>query len=176
MASEAYQVRRSARRRNTMGIMREGGSLVVVVPQHLTRTQERELVPAFVSRYLQNEAARRPPAGDAALTARAQQLFAAHLAEPGQPRPTFSVAWSNRQQQRWGSCTTATGEIRLSERLRVMPDWVADYVLMHELSHLLERTHTARFHTLVARYPHSERAQGFLEGWQAALNRPSLEC
>jgi predicted metal-dependent hydrolase len=86
------------------------------------------------------------------------------------------VAWSNRQQQRWGSCTTATGEIRLSERLRVMPDWVADYVLMHELSHLLERTHTARFHTLVARYPHSERAQGFLEGWQAALNRPSLEC
>jgi predicted metal-dependent hydrolase len=85
------------------------------------------------------------------------------------------VAWSARQQQRWGSCTTATGEIRLSDRLQAMPDWVADYVLMHELTHLLERTHSPRFHDLVARYPHSERAKGFLEGWQAGQNLPPAE-
>lgn len=176
MTSEAYQVRRSTRRRRTMGIMREGGTLVVVVPQRMTRQQERELIPAFVSRYLANEAARRPPAADEALTARAQQLFAAHLAEPGRPVPQFRVHWSSRQLQRWGSCTTATGEIRVSDRLLAMPDWVTDYVLIHELSHLLERTHSARFHALVARYPLSERAQGFLEGWQAAQNLPPLEC
>ena len=174
MASEHYVVRRSARRRTTMGIVREAGKLVVVVPARMTAKQERELIPGFVSRFLQHEAGRRPPAADAALTARAEALFARYLAEPGQPTPELSVSWSSRQRQRWGSCTTATGEIRVSDRLQSMPDWVADYVLVHELAHLLERTHSARFHELVARYPEAERAKGFLEGWTSAQGLPDL--
>lgn len=174
MASEHYVVRRSARRRTTMGIVREAGKLVVVVPARMTAKQERELIPGFVSRFLQHEAGRRPPAADAALTARAEALFARYLVEPGQPTPALSVSWSSRQRQRWGSCTTATGEIRVSDRLQSMPDWVADYVLVHELAHLLERTHSARFHELVARYPEAERAKGFLEGWTSAQGLPDL--
>ncbi len=175
MGSDDYLVRRSARRRTTMGIVREGGTLVVVVPQRMSRQQERELIPAFVSRYLEHEAGRRPPVADADLTARAAQLFAQHLADQEQRAPAFNVSWSSRQRQRWGSCTTATGEIRLSERLRTMPDWVTDYVLVHELAHLLERTHSARFDELVARYPRSERAQGYLEGWLNAQNLPAVD-
>ncbi|HMQ36031.1 MAG TPA: M48 family metallopeptidase [Micropruina sp.] len=174
MASEHYVVRRSARRRTTMGIVREAGKLVVVVPARMTAKQERELIPGFVSRFLEHEAGRRPPAADAALTARAEALFARYLVEPGQPTPALSVSWSSRQRQRWGSCTTATGEIRVSDRLQSMPDWVADYVLVHELAHLLERTHSARFHELVARYPEAERAKGFLEGWTSAQGLPDL--
>jgi len=175
MVSEPYQVRRSARRRTTMGIVREGGVLVVVVPDRMSKRQERELIPAFVSRYLEREAGRRPPVGDRELTERAAELFAAHLAEGGRSAPRFSVTWSSRQRQRWGSCTTATGEIRLSERLRTMPDWVADYVLVHELTHLLEHDHTARFHELVGHYPLSERAEGFLQGWVTAETLPEFE-
>lgn len=159
-----------------MGIVREGGTLVVIVPQRMTARQERELIPAFVSRYLAAEAGRRPPATDAALTQRARRLFGRYLAEGGLAMPACTVSWSSRQRQRWGSCTTATGEIRLSDRLRTMPDWVADYVLVHELAHLLERTHSARFHALVARYPEAERAKGFLEGWQGAQGEPAGEC
>lgn len=159
-----------------MGIVREAGKLVVVVPARMTARQERELIPGFVSRFLEHEASRRPPAADAALTARAEALFVRYLAEPGQPTPELSVSWSSRQRQRWGSCTTATGEIRLSDRLQSMPDWVADYVLVHELAHLLERTHSARFHELVARYPEAERAKGFLEGWTSAQGLPDLAC
>ncbi len=151
-----------------MGIVREAGTLVVLVPDRMTRREERELIPGFVSRFLEQEAGRRPPAEDAALVERAHELFARYLAEPGRAAPQFSVGWSSRQRQRWGSCTTATGQIRLSDRLRQMPDWVADYVLVHELAHLLERTHSARFHALVARYPETERAKGFLEGWSSA--------
>jgi hypothetical protein len=45
-----------------------------------------------------------------------------------------------------------------------MPAWVVDYVLLHELAHLLERGHTPAFWRLVDRYPRAERAKGFLEG------------
>lgn len=151
-----------------MGIVREAGTLVVLVPDRMTVRQERELIPGFVSRFLAQEAGRRPPAGDGALTVRARELFTRYLSEPGTPMPPISVSWSSRQRHRWGSCTTANGQIRLSDRLQQMPDWVADYVLIHELTHLLERTHSARFHALVARYPETERAKGFLEGWSTA--------
>jgi predicted metal-dependent hydrolase len=50
-----------------------------------------------------------------------------------------------------------------------MPEWVVDYVLLHELAHLLERGHTRTFWRLVDRYPKAERAKGFLEGVAQAM-------
>jgi hypothetical protein len=49
-----------------------------------------------------------------------------------------------------------------------VPPWVLDYVLVHELTHLLEPGHDARFWAWVHRYPRSERAMGYLEGLSAA--------
>lgn len=63
---------------------------------------------------------------------------------------------------RWGSCTPAAGTIRLSARLARFPDWVIDYVIVHELGHLEEPGHGAAFWRLVNRYPRAERAIGYL--------------
>ena len=54
--------------------------------------------------------------------------------------------------------------IRISHRLATMPDFVLDYVLIHELAHLLEANHGRQFWDLVYRYPKTERARGFLIG------------
>jgi len=80
----------------------------------------------------------------------------------GLPRPT-SIEWSSRQNTRWGSCTPAKGSVRISDRLTEVPGWVVDYVIIHELAHLVHFYHDDDFHQLVARYPKAERAEGFLE-------------
>jgi predicted metal-dependent hydrolase len=49
-----------------------------------------------------------------------------------------------------------------------MPPWVIDYVMLHELAHLLEDRHTPVFWALLARYPRTDRARGYLEGYEAA--------
>jgi predicted metal-dependent hydrolase len=79
----------------------------------------------------------------------------------GLPIPAL-VEWSDRQHQRWGSCTIDDRAIRVSTRLAAFPEWVLDYVLVHELAHLLEVSHGPRFRELVDRFPLAERARGFL--------------
>ena len=66
--------------------------------------------------------------------------------------------------RRWGSCTPSEGTIRVSDRLRDVPDHVLDYVLLHELAHLLVPGHGPAFWRLLASYPRLERARGFLDG------------
>jgi predicted metal-dependent hydrolase len=156
------EVRRSSRRRRTVTAYRESGRTVVLIPAAFSPAEERRWVAQMVARLqTREERRRRSLGGDDELMARARALSAAHL--DGAPQPA-SVRWVDNQNRRWGSCTPADGTIRLSSRLRAMPEYVVDYVLVHELAHLVEPTHDARFWSLVARYPRAERARGFLEG------------
>jgi predicted metal-dependent hydrolase len=159
---ERVLVRRSARRRRTVSITRREGDLVVSMPASFGRRQEQHWVRSMVEQLQQKERSR--GAGrrsDEDLMRLARRLSDAHLDSRAHPR---SVAWSSRQQHRWGSCTSSTGEIRLSERLRPMPQHVLEYVLVHELVHLLVDDHSAEFWALVDNYPHTAHARGFLDG------------
>ncbi len=149
-----------------MTAYRESGRTIVLIPAAFTPAEERRWVAQMVAKLqTREERRRRSMGGDAELMARARALSAAHLDGAAEP---VSVRWVDNQQRRWGSCTPADGSIRLSSRLRTMPDYVVDYVLVHELAHLLEAGHDARFWALVARYPRAERARGFLEGVESA--------
>ncbi len=160
------EVRRSTRRRRTVTAYRESGRTVVLIPAAFTPAEERRWVAQMVAKLQTREERRRRSLGaDDELVARARALSAAHL--DGVPQPS-SVRWVDNQQRRWGSCTPSDGSIRLSSRLRGMPEYVVDYVLVHELAHLIEPSHDQRFWTLVARYPRAERARGFLEGVELA--------
>ncbi len=154
------EVRRSARRRRTVSAYRaEDGTVVVLLPARMSQAEEQRWVETMVARVQRSERRRRP--SDDGLERRAAQLSERYL--EGLARPT-SVRWVQNQGQRWGSCTPTDGSIRLSARLTGMPAWVVDYVLLHELAHLLESGHTPTFWRLVERYPKAERARGFLEG------------
>jgi predicted metal-dependent hydrolase len=153
------EVRRSRRRRRTVSAYREEGRTVVLIPAAFSRRQEEEWVATMLARLERQDRRRRP--SDAALARRAAELSDRYLG--GRARPT-SVAWVDNQRSRWGSCTPADGTIRISTRVRGMPSWVLDYVLLHELAHLIQPRHGPRFWALLESYPRTERARGFLEG------------
>jgi predicted metal-dependent hydrolase len=159
------EVRRSRNRRRTVSAYRDEDKVVVLVPARFSRAEEREWVQTMLARLERSERRRRP--SDSGLRQRATELSERYLEGRAQP---LHVRWVENQNSRWGSCTPSDRSIRLSTRLRGMPPWVIDYVLVHELSHLLEAGHTPAFWTWVDRYPRAERAKGFLEGVAAATH------
>jgi len=153
------EVRRSSRRRRTVSAYRDGDKTVVLVPAGLSRAEEQRWVELMLQRLRSREKRRHP--SDTALYTRALELAERYLG--GRMRPS-SVRWVDNQNTRWGSCTPDDGSIRISRRLSGMPGWVLDYVLIHELAHLVVPGHGPEFWELVNRYPRSERARGYLEG------------
>ncbi len=160
---DGVEVRRSRRRRRSVTAYREGGRVVVLIPARFTRAEEREWVAKMTDRLAAQEKRRRP--SDAALARRATELSEKYLG--GLARPA-SVRWASNQNTRWGSCTPSEGTIRISTRVKGTPGWVLDYVLLHELAHLVEAGHGPRFWSLLDAYPRTERARGYLEGMSAA--------
>lgn len=166
-------VRRSARRRRTVAAFWENGTAVVAIPAHFSRAQEAEWVRRMLEKLRtqgdkKSNGTGRRPSSDAALAGHAAVLSGRYLG--GKARPT-SVRWVSNQNSRWGSATPADGSIRLSDKLRPMPQWVIDYVLLHELAHLLVAGHNAAFWKLLEAYPETERAKAFLEGVAFATAR-----
>jgi hypothetical protein len=142
---------------------RDGDRTIVLLPARMSRAEEERWVAIMLERLATQErrSARRAARGDAELGRRAGELSRQYLG--GVPKPT-GVRWVTNQGSRWGSCTPVDGTIRLSDRLATMPGWVVDYVLVHELAHLIEIGHGPRFYRLVDAYPKAERARGYLLG------------
>jgi predicted metal-dependent hydrolase len=159
LVGPAVEVRRSRRRKRTVSAYRRDGKVIVMIPDRFTRAEEAEWVTTMLDRLDRSERRRRRT--DDQLMRRATELCAEYLHDKVAPS---SVRWVGNMTIRWGSCTTTTGEIRLSDRLQSMPPWVVDYVLLHELAHLIEPSHNKRFWHWVDRYPRAERAKGYLEG------------
>ncbi len=165
------EVRRSRRRRRTVTAYRQSGRTVVLIPARFTKAQEREWVARMLERLGAQERRRRP--ADTELMERALELSRRYLGGRAVPE---SIAWSHQQNHRWGSCTPADATIRLSDRLQGMPAWVIDYVILHELAHLLVDGHGREFWALLETYPRTERARGFLDGFSAARELAGVEA
>ena len=60
---------------------------------------------------------------------------------------------------RWGRCNVKTRAVCFSTYLLLLPEWCVEHVVVHELCHLLEPSHNARFHALMDKYfPHWKEA------------------
>lgn len=144
-----------------------GETIRVRVPERLPSSQIDTLLDGIIARVLkQRERARRH--NDASLERRARRINRAYFA--GELH-WHSIRWVDTMQHRLGSCSSGgstDGDIRISDRIREWPDYVVDYVIAHELAHRRYPNHSADFWEYLARYPHAERARGFIEGFAYA--------
>jgi predicted metal-dependent hydrolase len=145
------EVVRSPRRHRTVAARPVGGVLRVSIPASMSARQEDRWVREMVKRHVRSLAS-----ATIDLEARARTLSRRY----GLPLPS-SVRW-NEMESQWGSCTMDEGSIRISSRVAGFPGWVLDYLLVHELAHLVVGDHSPAFWEVVNRFPKTERARGYL--------------
>ena len=151
------EIIRSAKRKKTVSAELKSGVLIVRAPAQMSDGQLMPIIEKLQTRL--RKKVQRVPRSDAELEQLAQQLNKTYFSDGLKWQ---SIRYVTNQNKRFGSCTPSQGTIRISHRLAEMPDWVLDYVVMHELAHLQEANHGPRFWKLVNRYPLTERARGYL--------------
>lgn len=152
------EVRRSARRSRTVAARLENDTLVVYLPERMSKAEEAHWVEKMVRR-IEDRERRQRLNSSGELQARAEYLNGKYF---GGRLKWTSVEFVTNQNERYGSCTYDDATIRISDAVSRMPAWVRDYVLVHELAHLEVPDHSQRFWKLVDAYPLVERARGFL--------------
>lgn len=155
--SMEVKIVRSKQRAKTVSARAVDGVFVVQAPAHMSDADLQPVIDKLLKRWQSREA--KNSLDDAALERRARELNRQYF---GGKLQWQSVRWVSNQNSRHGSCTPREGTIRISHRLAAMPAFVRDYVLVHELAHLLEPNHGPRFWRLVNQYPRTERARGYL--------------
>lgn len=148
-------IKRSKRRKKTIAARMVAGKMEVLAPAHISDSDLQDHISSLQARL----EIRISPKDDSHLGKRAEQINKKYF---GGALTWNSIRYSTRQEKRRGSCNYTTRTIRISQRLSKLPQWVEDYVIVHELAHLLEPNHGKRFRALVRRYPLAERAIGFL--------------
>lgn len=145
------EVVRSARRSRTVALRPTADGVRISIPAWSTKEEEEHYVRTLLKQY-----ERKQKKNDVSLEQRVKVLCKRYKMQ----KPA-TIQWAN-MKTRWGSCTPDTGAIRISTEVKAYPQWVLDYVIMHELAHLSYYGHGVRFWAMVERYPKTERARGFL--------------
>jgi predicted metal-dependent hydrolase len=156
----------SNRRRRTVSARLRSGVLELLVPSWMPQSERQQWAEKMRLR-LERRITRSQPS-DERLADRARTLNARHFGG----RLQWTSIGFVEMGHIWGSCTFTTGNIRIAKRAASLPDWVLDYLLVHELAHLEESDHGPAFHELENRYPLTERAKGYLMALDAAAASP----
>jgi predicted metal-dependent hydrolase len=146
------EVIRSTRRRKSYAARLVGGVLRVTVPSWMSLGETEAAVTEMTARFRRKLSTERID-----LRARMRALrrnYGLPIAD--------EIRWSDDMLGRWASCTPSTSTIRVSTRIAAFPDWVVDYVLVHEMAHLRHGGHGPEFWEAVSVYPRAERAIGYL--------------
>ena len=152
------EVIRSKRRRKTCCAQLKEDAIVVRIPHRMSRAEEKKVVGELTERLLKKKK-RDELNREHSLLQRARQLCKKYL---GMVPQVHSVRFVTNQNSCYGSCSVRSGRIRISHRLAKYPLWVLDYVILHEMVHLVHPNHSRDFHQLLNCYPLAERARGYL--------------
>jgi len=154
------KILRSKKRRRTVSARMVKDILIVRAPESMPEGRLQKIVAEFKARIerkqLKEELNKREN-----LAQRAKEFNLRYF----ENKLTIgSIEYVASQNSKFGCCNYRTGRIRISHRVSTMPQWVRDYVIIHELAHLAVPDHSRAFWDIVGRYKLAERARGYLIG------------
>ncbi len=155
---------RSPQRKRTVSARLENGDLWISAPVTLSDQELNKIISKFKERLLKRKL-KRELNEKQDLKDIAEKLNREYFDGRLEIR---AIEYSTNQNSKFGCCNVRTGKILISHRLAAMPVWVRDYVIIHELAHLIVPNHGKSFQRLISRYKLKERATGFLmaKGYQ----------
>jgi predicted metal-dependent hydrolase len=149
---------RSRRRKKTIQTKYADGHLWIYLPAGMSPKEEQKWIDRMVERNKRLERKKTVKESDSWLMKHAQELNRKYF----DGALHFSIRFVTNQNSRYGSCTSIDKSIRISDRVKTMPSWVQDYIIIHELAHLLYPDHSKKFWEIVNQYRYAERAKGYL--------------
>ena len=158
--SDSFEIEviQSSRRKKTFDAQLEKNKLVIRAPERVSQKELQEAINYFSDKFKKRlEKERLNRVEDLSVVAERlnKKYFAGAL-------KFQSVEYVTHFTSQYGCCDVQKRTIHLSHVLADYPTWVRDYVLVHELAHLIEPNHSPEFWELVNRYPKTERAIGYL--------------
>ena len=152
------QITRSQRRRKTVSARMKNSVMKVNAPANIDEERLREIVERFRTKFERKNriAELREKEDLAEIAAKLNKRYFNGRIQVN------SIKYVTNQKSRFGSCNYRRKTIRISHRLANMPVWVRDYVIIHEMAHILEPNHGKSFYDLISVYPLAERSRGFL--------------
>jgi predicted metal-dependent hydrolase len=153
-----FKIIRSRRRRRTVSARVIKDTLLISAPAMLSQERLDGIVADFKIKFerkkIKEELDRKQSLVDIAQKIN-EQYFENKL-------KVNSIEYAIDQDSKFGCCNYGSGRIRVSHKVGLMPGWVRDYVVIHEMAHLVEPNHSASFWEIVSRYKLAERARGYL--------------
>ncbi len=148
---------RSAKRKRTIQAKMVNGTLWIYFPSGMTKDEEQKWIKEMKNRFAKKKRQQKLNK-KGSLQKRAQQMNQQYFDGALQ----YYIKYVANQTSKFGSCTPKTKMIRISDRIATMPQWVQDYVIIHELAHLIHPNHSKKFWKTVHQYKYTERAIGYL--------------
>jgi hypothetical protein len=151
-------VKKSTRRKKTIHARLRNGIMEVIAPVDISEKRLKEVIDNFKRRFEKREKEAQLNR-ESQLLKRAQELNKRYF---GGKLQIKNIRYSARQTRKFGVAYPNRNTIIINGCLNKMPQWVEDYVIIHELAHLIYPNHSKEFWNEVKKYPKAERAIGYL--------------
>ncbi|MCK4353240.1 M48 family metallopeptidase [candidate division WOR-3 bacterium] len=151
-------IKRSATRKKTIQAKLKDEVMEILAPLNVSEKKLNEVIKSFKHRFEKREKEKFFNR-ESKLPLRVQKLNQKYFG--GELKFKY-IKYSANQSNSFGICYPHRRTILINGYLKKMPQWVEDYVIVHELAHLVYPNHSKDFWKLVRQYPKTERAIGYL--------------
>jgi len=161
MTDIKIEIKYSKRRKKTVSAVFRNDTLIISAPQNINKQFLDDFIKKTKRKYFVSMENKKTNLKELSLKLMKKYFSKAIRDKIGND---FDITFVSTQKTVLGVCNYANRTIRLSDVLIPLPNWITNYVIIHELAHFIEPNHSKRFWEIVNNYPYVDQAKSFLQG------------